>query len=1042
MKKAIKNKGKRPPVWVLAVVIAITLATVAVVVFLSSQTYVETRKMAIEQFNQQQLILAHSAAAGIEYFVADIGDDMLALSSFPVVQRMEPGILEQMEILYKGIPPQTSSRRLDKNGILRFIYPNEGWRKDLISQDYSHATCFQRAKETGEIVISGLIINEAGERRIQVVRPVYVEDKKGAGVFNGVVIGSFDPKALSKLYISPIVSGQSGYAWLLDEHGIFLVHHEAEFVGQNAFKVRAETNSKLSYDLINNIQRQMMAGEEGVSHYVSGWHRGDKGEVEKLVAYIPVHVLDKTWSVAVCAPVDEVERITSKAYRNELYTLGFIILILTAAGVFFFIVFSRWTRSLQQEIETRKQVEEHITHLAAVLRGVRNVNQLITREKDRGRLLQGACDRLIETPGYHSAWIALLDESRGLVATAEAGLGEGFLPLVERLKRGELIDCGQRALSQSGVVVTKDTLSNCRDCPLSSTYGGRGAMSVRLESDENVYGLLSVSIPGSAVADAEEQALFAELAGDISFALHSIQQEQERKRAKERLRESDKRIRNLMESLPVGVSISTVEGAVTEVNPVMWKIFGYRSEKEFLKVPSHLLYHDPKDRGRFLELLKKDAVKDFEARFKRKDGTIFWGSITSTTQTTQAGTTEVIKVFEDITERKQAKGQEKKLEAQLRQAQKMEAIGTLAGGIAHDFNNILSAVIGYTELALINIPKESSLQNDLQQVLKAGSRAKDLVRQILAFSRQAEQEIGPVQIKLIVKEALKLLRASLPTTIEILQDIQSNSMVLADPTQVHQVLMNLCTNAGYAMQETGGTLEVSLTNVELDSHFTGRYPDMAPGPHLRLTVSDTGHGMTPDVLDRIFDPFFTTKGPGEGTGMGLSVVHGIVKSFGGTITVYSEPGKGSTFHVYLPIADDLKDEGETEEIEPLPTGNERILFIDDEQPLVEIGNKILARLGYEVITRTSSIEALELFRAQPDRFDLVITDMTMPNMTGVELAKKLMQMRHDIPIILCTGFSKVITEDKANAMGIRELVMKPFVIRDMASTIRKVLDSA
>ena len=926
MKKAIKNKGKRPPLWVLAVVIAITLATVAVVVFLSSQTYVETRKMATEQFNRQQLILAHSAAAGIEYFVADIGDDMLALSSFPVVQRMEPGILERMEVLYKGIPLQTSSRRLDKNGILRFIYPNEGWRKDLISQDYSQATCFQRAKETGEVVISGLIINEAGERRIHVVRPVYVEGNKGARVFNGVVIGSFDPKALSKLYISPIVSGQSGYAWLLDKQGIFLAHHEVEFVGQDAFKVRAETNSELSYDLINNVQRQMMAGEEGVSRYVSGWHRGDKGEVEKLVAYTPVHVFDKTWSIAVCAPVDEVERITNKAYRNELYTLGFIILILTAAGVFFFIAFSRWTRSLQQEIETRKQVEEHITHLAAVLRGVRNVNQLITREKDRDRLVQGACDILIKTPGYHSAWIALLDESGGLVATAEAGLGEGFSPLVERLKRGELIDCGQRALSQSGVAVTRDTLSACADCPLSSTNCGNGAMTVRLESDENVYGLLSVSLPGGAAAHIKEQDLFIELAGDIAFALHSIQLEQKRKLAEKRLLKSDKRIRSLMESLPVGVSISTIEGAVTEVNSAMWKIFGYRSKKEFLKVPFPLLYHDPKDRGRFLELLKKDAVKNFEARFKRKDGTIFWGSITSTTQTTQAGTTEPINVFEDITERKQAEEQEEKIEAQLRQAQKMEAIGTLAGGIAHDFNNILSAVIGYTELALIHVPKDSSLKNDLHQVLKAGGRAKDLVNQILTFSRQTEQVIGPIQIKFIVKEALKLLRASLPTTIEIRQDIQSNSTVLADPTQIHQVLMNLCTNAGYAMQETGGILEVSLTNVELDSHFTGHHPDTAPGPHIRLTVSDTGHGMTPDVVERIFDPFFTTKGPGEGTGMGLSVVHGIVKSFGGTITVYSESGKGSTFHVYLPIAEDLKDEGETEAIELLPTGNERILI--------------------------------------------------------------------------------------------------------------------
>jgi PAS domain S-box-containing protein len=1039
MKKAIKNKGKRPPVWLQAVVVAITLAALAVVVFLGWNDYDDTRKMATKQFNQEQLILARSAAAGIEYFIADIEDDMLALSNFPVVQRMEPGILERMEVLYKGIPPQTSSRRLDKNGILRFIYPNDGWRKNLIGQDYSQDACFQKAKNTGEVVISGLIINEAGERRIQVVRPVYAEDNNGARVFNGVVIGSFDSKALSKLYISLIVSGKTGYAWLLNEDGIFLAHHEESFVGQDVFGVRPEADSELSYKAINNIQRQMMGGEEGVGRYVSGWHRGERGEIEKLVAYTPVHVFDKIWSIAVCAPVDEVEWIMRKTRRNELYTLGFIVLILTAAGASFFVAFFRWTRSLEQEIEIRKQAEDRITHLAAVLRGVRNVNQLITREKDRDRLFQGACDRLIEIPGYHSAWIVLLDESGGLVASAEAGLGEGFSPVVERLKRGELIDCGQRALSQSGVVVTKDTLSACADCPLLAVYGGRGAMSVRLESAENVYGLLSVSIPRGSAADTEEQALFAELAGDIAFALYSIQLEEERKRAEERLRESEKRVRNLMESLPSGVSISTLEGGLTEVNPAIWKIFGYRSKEEFLKMPAPLLYYDPKDRGRFLELLKKDAVKNFEARFKRKDGTIFWGSVTSTTQTTQAWTSEVINVFEDITERKQAEEEKKKLEAQLQQAQKMEAIGTLAGGIAHDFNNILYAAIGYADLALDDAPKGTSLQSHLQEVVKAGSRAKDLVKQILTFSRQTEYELKAVQVKLIVKEALKLLRASLPTTIEIRQNIQSDSVVLADPTQVHQVLMNLCTNVAHAMLKEGGILEVSLADEELDSDFATRYPDMTPGPHLRLTVSDTGHGMTPDVRERIFDPFFTTKEPGEGTGLGLSVVHGIVKSLGGTITVDSQPGKGSTFQIYLPLAGrELEPEVETEKT--VPAGDERILFIDDELVLANMGKQMLERLGYEVVSRTSSIEALELFRAQPDRFDLVITDMTMPNMTGEKLAAEIMNIRPDVPVILCTGFSEVITADKAKAMGIREYVMKPILKRRIAETIRRVLD--
>jgi CheY-like chemotaxis protein len=314
-----------------------------------------------------------------------------------------------------------------------------------------------------------------------------------------------------------------------------------------------------------------------------------------------------------------------------------------------------------------------------------------------------------------------------------------------------------------------------------------------------------------------------------------------------------------------------------------------------------------------------------------------------------------------------------------------------------------------------------------------------LVRQILTFSRQTVQERKPIQVNLIVEEALKLLRSSLPATIEIHRNIQSDGLVLADPTQIHQILMNLCTNADHAMREKGGTLEVKLENVELDTDFTADQPDMKPGAYLNLTVSDTGCGMPPQVRERIFDPFFTTKEVGEGTGMGLSVVHGIVGSYGGTITADSEPGQGSTFKVYLPIIERREKPQATKE-DSIPTGSERILFVDDEPALANVGKLILESLGYNVETRTSSIEALELFKNQPDRFDLVITDMTMPNMTGEDLAQELMCTKPNIPIILCTGFSAKIDEQKASAMGIRAFVLKPIVRRGIATTVRKVLD--
>jgi len=385
---------------------------------------------------------------------------------------------------------------------------------------------------------------------------------------------------------------------------------------------------------------------------------------------------------------------------------------------------------------------------------------------------------------------------------------------------------------------------------------------------------------------------------------------------------------------------------------------------------------------------------------------------------------------------------------QLRQAQKMEAIGTLTGGITHDFNNILAAIIGYTDLAIIDVPDGSKAKYNLLEAKKAAHRAKELVNQILTFSRQSEQKLIPVKISIIIKEALKLLRASLPTTIEIHEHIERDTGTIeADPTQVHQVLMNLCTNAGHAMREKGGILEVSLRNFDLGFRNSEIKEDekhspmnLTLGPYLKLTVSDTGHGITPEVLERIFNPYFTTKEKGEGTGLGLSLVHGIVKGHGGTITVESEPEKGTTFHIFFPRIEEAEKGADKVAEKSLPNGQERILFIDDEFALVDIGKQMLENLGYKVTTKTDSLEALKLFQEQPREFDLVITDMTMPNMTGEKLAKELMRIRPDVPIILCTGFSEQITEDDAKELGIKEFAMKPLLMEDLAKTIRKVLN--
>jgi len=380
-----------------------------------------------------------------------------------------------------------------------------------------------------------------------------------------------------------------------------------------------------------------------------------------------------------------------------------------------------------------------------------------------------------------------------------------------------------------------------------------------------------------------------------------------------------------------------------------------------------------------------------------------------------------------------------RLTEELRQVQKMEAVGRLAGGVAHDFNNILAAMIGYTELATHNMPVSSPAWHQLREVLRAGQRAKALVQQILTFSRRTEQAHTPVQFPPLVEEALALLRASLPSTIEIRQYIDPEAgAVLADPTQLHQVVLNLCANAEYAMRQTGGVLEVRLEAVDVDTALAAPYPTLHLGRHVRLTVRDTGQGMPPDVVERIYDPFFTTKAAGEGTGIGLSVVHGIVANHGGTITVESQVGHGTTFMIYLPcIPWDMA--GEVQAEESLPHGQGRLLLVDDEPALVRLGHSVLKQLGYDVTAHTSSVEALADFQAAPHRFDLVITDYTMPQMTGDALTRALRRLRPDIPIILETGFSHTIDAEQAAALGIDAFLLKPWTVLELARTIAQVL---
>jgi len=496
------------------------------------------------------------------------------------------------------------------------------------------------------------------------------------------------------------------------------------------------------------------------------------------------------------------------------------------------------------------------------------------------------------------------------------------------------------------------------------------------------------------------------------------------------------RLETAIEQAAELIMITDSKGTIQYVNPAFEETTGYDRQEVIGQNPRILKSnrHSEEFYQEMWDTISSGRVWRGHLVNRKKDGGLYEEEATiSPIRSTTGAIINYVGVKRNVT-------RELELAKQLRETQKMEAIGTLAGGIAHDFNNILSAIIGYSEIALQDVATDSRLREYLERVLGAGSRAKELVQQILAFSRQAELEPKPLNITPIVKEALKLLRASLPAFIDFRQNLTSEATIQADPTHMHQVVMNLCTNAAHAMEKGGGTLTVALEDMVVSAENAEKIQDLTPGPFVCLTVRDTGHGMPHEVVERIFDPFFTTKEIGEGTGMGLAVVHGIIRTHQGAIVVESDPGFGTLFKVYFPII-----AGETDrpapQVAPLPIGTERILFTDDEELQVELGREMLARLGYRVTGLTDCRKALAHFRDDPNAFDLVITDMTMPHMTGDVLAAELIAIRPDIPIILCTGYSERITEDDALAAGIKGFIMKPVVMEELARLIRKALEA-
>ncbi len=480
-----------------------------------------------------------------------------------------------------------------------------------------------------------------------------------------------------------------------------------------------------------------------------------------------------------------------------------------------------------------------------------------------------------------------------------------------------------------------------------------------------------------------------------------------------------------------------LEGRIQYVNPAFERTTGYSSEEAVGRDVNDLLCRglDEALLPEIWESIRKGHP--WRGRFSNwtKDGRlILLDGAVSAIRDPSGAIIGYVSARRDVTKQVE-------IEAHLAQAVKLEAIGTLAGGIAHDFNNILSAIVGNTQLALMRCADDPAVQHDLEVVLQGARRATDLVKQILTFSRHALHEEGPVQVGLIVKEASKFLRATVPSTIEIRMDVQSTSVVLADPTEIHRIIVNLCTNAALAMHEQGGVLEIGLADVDVDSSLAQQFPGVAAGRFLRLRVRDTGHGMSREVVEHVFEPFFTTRDVGKGVGLGLAVVHGIVTSLHGAITVQSAPGKGTTFEVYLPVAE-IAVPDEVPPLEGVCRGTERVLVVDDDPLVLEVATDMLQELGFAVRSETRAAAALAVFEADPQAFDLVLTDMTMPGMTGDVLAERLKRCRPDIPVILCSGYTEEQIPERTRMQGIDEFLMKPLFMGPLSQLVRKVLDAS
>jgi PAS domain S-box-containing protein len=1070
------------------VVILVLLTTIAY--GLLYLTYADVKREMLEALNARQAMHAKQAALGIQsFFKGHIELLQYLAENEHIIVLDDTGQRMMREFVSSHGGEVDIISRIDAEG--RILYA-EPYDPSVIHQPVTAMEYFEEAKRTLKAVVSDAFTSRRGLKNIIIHVPVCDQ-----GEFDGTLGLLLPFDFIASHYIEDIRIGKEGYAWVISRSGVEISCPVPNHVGNSVFD-----NCREFPDILAMAER-MTRGEQGVTTYTFNHVREEVvRETTKHAVFMPIRLGDNFWSIVVATPEDEVMS-SLQGFRNRLVLIA--VLLMVGMGFFSYLMFR--ARFAVQEMEHKKKSEEELDRYfqgSLDLLCIADTEGYFKRLNPEWERTLGYALSELEGQSFMD-FIHPQDREATLVAVSDLASNKEVANFINRCRckdgsyrwlewrsypSGNRIyaiarDITERKRVEEALRASEERLR------LAMEATQQGWFDVNVQTGEVRVSPEYVRIIGydpaefktslqewiDSIHPDDRDALlraFRECVGsgdtrNMEYRRRTKTGEwtwirsvgkivgfdsdkkplrmtgthadiSDRKRAEEALRESQERFQELAELLPETIFEMDISGNLTFVNQKAFDHFGYSLE-DLARALNAFEMVVPEDRPRAVENARKvmsgEKIGLNEYKVIRKDGSIFPVIMHSAAKYHDGKPAGIRGIVIDITETK-------KLEAQLRQAHKMEAIGTLAGGIAHDFNNILAAIIGYTEMAWTNVSESSRSRQYLGQVLKAAHRAKDLVTQILASSRQRQaQERVPVEIVPVIEEAVKLLRASLPATIEIRQDFRSaKGVVLGDPTEIHQVLVNLCTNAAHAMEERGGVLELSLDERIIASETGADHADLEPGHYLRLTVGDTGHGIDPATLERIFDPYFTTKEVGRGSGLGLAVVHGIVKRYGGAITVSSEPGVGTTFHTLFPAIENFASPEADEAEKPIIRGTERILFVDDEETLVEMGKIILEWLGYNVSVTTNSAEALELFVAQPDRFDAVITDYTMPHMTGADLAKEMMRVRPDIPIILCTGFSENITEEKAVEMGVRAFAMKPLNMREIAETIRKVLDKS